>query len=161
MRLSEGKLNEQKLPIAQDESPLCQLLFREGGGGGVLNKFLYGEAPPLGRPPYPLIYHFLAQSTPSAYRLLKNGDLLIHLVQHFVSILTAVNALFEVINKPRTGIFSGLFHSHEMHLLTLLSHFTDRNDRVPTPFIYTKPEKAFLSCGAYPHSHYREDPRVC
>ena len=131
------------------------------GGGGVLNKFLYGEAPPLGRPPYPWIYHFLAQSTPSAYRLLKNGALLIHLVQHFVSILTAVNALFEVINKPRTGTFSGLFHSHEMHLLTLLSHFTDRNDRVPTPFIYIKPEKASLSGGAYPHSHYREDPRVC
>ena len=129
-----------------------------GRGGGVLNKFLYGEAPPLGRPPYPLIYHFLAQSTPSAYRLLKNGALLTHLVQHFVSILTAVNALFEVINKPRTGTFSGLFHSHEMHLLTLLSHFTDRNDRVPTPFIYIKPEKASLSGGAYPHSHYREDP---
>ena len=50
------------------------------GGGGVLNKFWYGEAPPLGRPPYPWIYHFLAQSTPSAYRLLKNGALLIHLV---------------------------------------------------------------------------------
>ena len=45
-----------------------------------------------------------------------------------------------------------------MHLLTLLSQFTDRNDRVPTPFIYIKPEKASLSGGAYPHSHYREDP---
>ena len=29
-----------------------------GEGGGVLNKFLYGEAPPRGPTPYPFIYHF-------------------------------------------------------------------------------------------------------
>ena len=29
-----------------------------GGGGGILNKVLYGEAPPRVPNPYPFIYHF-------------------------------------------------------------------------------------------------------
>ena len=29
-----------------------------GGGGGVLNKVLYGEGPPRGPNPHPFIYHF-------------------------------------------------------------------------------------------------------
>ena len=28
------------------------------GGGGVLNKVLYGKAPPRGPNPYPFMYHF-------------------------------------------------------------------------------------------------------
>ena len=30
----------------------------EGGGGGVTQRILYGEAPPRGSTPYPFIYHF-------------------------------------------------------------------------------------------------------
>ena len=33
-------------------------LATRGGGGGVLNQVLYGEALPQGPPPYPFIYHF-------------------------------------------------------------------------------------------------------
>ena len=33
-------------------------------------------------------------------------------------------------------MFSRLFHSHKMHLLALLGLFTDRNDKIPYPFIY-------------------------
>jgi len=29
-----------------------------GGEGGLLDKVLYGEAPPRGPTPYPFIYHF-------------------------------------------------------------------------------------------------------
>ena len=28
-----------------------------GGGGGLLNKVYYGEAPPRGPTPYPFLYH--------------------------------------------------------------------------------------------------------
>ena len=35
-----------------------------GEGGGVLNKVLYGEAPPRGPTPYPFIYHFGRKGTP-------------------------------------------------------------------------------------------------
>ena len=43
-------------------------------GGGVLNKVLYGEAPPRGPTPYPFIYHFWQKSYPfRIYLLLTNG----------------------------------------------------------------------------------------
>ena len=42
-----------------------------GGGGGVLNKVLYEEAPPRGPTPYPFIYHFGRKGTPFIYLLLK------------------------------------------------------------------------------------------
>ena len=38
-----------------------------GGGGGVLNKFLNGEAPPPGPTPYPFIYHFFTKKVPLSY----------------------------------------------------------------------------------------------
>ena len=40
-----------------------------GGGGGRLNKVLYGEAPPRGPTPYPFIYHFGRKGTPFIYLL--------------------------------------------------------------------------------------------
>ena len=43
------------------------------GGGGVLNKVVYGEAPPRGPTPYPFIYHFGRKGTPFIYLLLKKG----------------------------------------------------------------------------------------
>ena len=43
------------------------------GGGGVLKKVLYGEAPPRGPTPYPFIYHFFRKGTPFVYLLLEKG----------------------------------------------------------------------------------------
>ena len=43
------------------------------GGGGVLNKVLYGEAPPRGPTPYPFIYNFGRKGTPFIYLLLEKG----------------------------------------------------------------------------------------
>ena len=38
--------------------PLAQEGQSFSRGGGLLNKVLYGEAPPRGPTPYPFIYHF-------------------------------------------------------------------------------------------------------
>ena len=40
-----------------------------GGGGGVLNNVLYGEAPPWGLTPYPFINHFWQKRIPLLYTL--------------------------------------------------------------------------------------------
>ena len=53
-----------------------------GGGGGVLNKFLSGEASPRGPTPYPFFHE---RGTPFVH--------LLHLVLNFASLLTAVNTL--------------------------------------------------------------------
>ena len=37
------------------------------GGGGVLNKFLFGEAPPRGSTPYPFVYHFFTKKVPLSH----------------------------------------------------------------------------------------------
>ena len=50
-----------------------------GGGGGVLNKVVYGEAPPRGPTPYPFIYHFGGKGAPFIYLLLKTGTPFTHL----------------------------------------------------------------------------------
>ena len=47
--------------------------------GGILNKVLYGEAPPLGPTPYPFIYHFGRKGTPFIHLLLKKGTPLTYL----------------------------------------------------------------------------------
>ena len=45
------------------------------GGGGALNKFLYGEAPPRGPDPLPFYMPFLTKKgTPFVYLPLKNGS---------------------------------------------------------------------------------------
>ena len=51
-----------------------------GWGGGLLNKRLYGEAPPRGPAPCPFIYHFSRKGTPLVYFLLTNGT-------HFTSLV--------------------------------------------------------------------------
>ena len=55
-------------------------------GGGVLNKFLCGEAPPRGPTPYPVLHTiFHEKGGPFVYLLLTN--------RNFACLLTAVNAL--------------------------------------------------------------------
>ena len=43
---------------------LYYLLLVTPGGGGVLNKFLYGEAPPRGPTPYPFVYQCSLERSP-------------------------------------------------------------------------------------------------
>ena len=45
----------------------------EGGGGEVLNKVLYGEAPPRGPTPYHFIYYFGRKGTSFIYLLVKKA----------------------------------------------------------------------------------------
>ena len=40
---------------------------RGGGGGGVLNKVLYGETPPRGLTPYLFIHNFLVEKVLLSY----------------------------------------------------------------------------------------------
>ena len=53
--------------------------FPRVGGGGVLKKVLYGEAPPRGPTPYPFIYHFFRKGTPFVYLLFEKGTPFIYL----------------------------------------------------------------------------------
>ena len=62
-------------------------------GSGVLNKCLYGGAPPRGPTPYPFISLFHQKGTPFVYHLLTNGSPFTYLVYRFVSLLAAVDAL--------------------------------------------------------------------
>ena len=68
-----------------------------GARGGVLNKVLYGEAPP---PPFTLLYTtFYRKDTPFLYVLLATLALEMHITPftylgcNFASLLTTVNAL--------------------------------------------------------------------
>ena len=47
--------NSSRFRLTKQQLCTC---IRGVGGGGVLNKFLYGEAPPGGPASYPFIYHF-------------------------------------------------------------------------------------------------------
>ena len=49
------------------------MTITQGGGGGVLNKCLHEEAPPLGPTSYPLHTIFHDKGTPFVYLLLTNG----------------------------------------------------------------------------------------
>ena len=62
-------------------------------GTGVLNKYLYQEAPPRGPTSYPFIYHFSQKKDFFPILLLTNGTLFTYPVYNFASHLTAVNAL--------------------------------------------------------------------
>ena len=45
-----------------------------GTGGGAF-KFLYGDAPPVGATPYPLVYHFDRKRYPFHIYLIEKGPL--------------------------------------------------------------------------------------
>ena len=51
--LRDKRLKEYRIGL-----PAVGRLSSGGGGGGVLNKCLHGEAPPRSPTPYPFIYHF-------------------------------------------------------------------------------------------------------
>ena len=100
MDLTKNHLSSLKLCVS---SFFCGLW---PGGGGLLNKFLYGEALPWGPTPYPFIYHFLQKRHPF-HILLASIDKwypfrIMYFFQNFASLLTSVNALsfkYESITK--------------------------------------------------------------
>ena len=104
---------------------------------GATQQSFLGEAPPRGSSSYPFkVCHF--KPIRYAFRIpsIVNWHLFTYLVQDFVSLKTAVNALplkCEKTTKP--GSFFGLFYSHKMYLLALLGLFTDQNDKISHPFI--------------------------
>ncbi len=69
-------------PASQQVSALISLFINQsvktsvgrpgGGGGGVLKKVLYGEAPPQVLTPYPFIYHFWQKLYPFRIPLTEN-----------------------------------------------------------------------------------------
>ena len=62
------------------------------GGGGVLNKYLYGE--PVPRGPTTILYTiFHKKGDPFVYLLLTDGAPFTYLVSNFAFLLTAVNLL--------------------------------------------------------------------
>ena len=104
------------------------------GGGKVLKKVLFGEAPPQGPTPYLLkTYHFWQKMCP--FRILSI-DLRypfyipsLELCIAFTAVIALSLKCRWINDKPES------FHSHKMHLLALLDPlFTDRNN--PYPFIY-------------------------
>ena len=46
------------------DTPWKGVTSGKGGGGGLLNKFLYGEATPRGPTPYPFMYYFSRKRYP-------------------------------------------------------------------------------------------------
>ena len=100
-----------------------------GGGESVF----YREAPPRGPAPYPLYIIFDRKGVPFVFRWLTNDTPYTYLV--FLSLShTYKFAVFKMWINHKTRKFSRLFHSHKIHLLILLSIFTDRFDRFPFAF---------------------------
>ena len=52
------------LPLRNQYDETVQDCCLGGRGGGVLNKYLYREAPPRVQPRYPFIYHFSRKTYP-------------------------------------------------------------------------------------------------
>ena len=50
-------------------------------GRGLLNTYLYGEAPPRGPTPYPFIYHFRQKRYPLRITAIRNGAPFTHLLK--------------------------------------------------------------------------------
>ena len=70
--------------ICTDE-PICAISpfkpsGKEGGGGGVLNKCLYGKAPPPDPTLYLFLHQFPRRGIPFVYLLLTNGTPFTYLV---------------------------------------------------------------------------------
>ena len=53
-----GLFSNKKLNVVDESGSFVRSSTRGGGGGGVLDKCLYGEAPPQGSTLYAFIYHF-------------------------------------------------------------------------------------------------------
>ena len=79
--------------MANFERKGCLQRNLTGWGGGVLSKFLGGEAPPQVQPLTLLYTIFHDKGTHFVYLLLTNGIPFTYLVYSFAPLLTAINAL--------------------------------------------------------------------
>ena len=134
---SEGKERKINKGGRRTEKAIGHFLknSRSGGGGGV--RFLPGGSAPRSSP-LPFIYH-LWQKRCSFRIPLTDKWYPFHIPSFFLSLShTYKFAVFKMWINHKTGKFSRLFHSHKIHLLILLSIFTDRFDRFPFPFIYSR-----------------------
>ena len=106
-----------------------------GGGGGVLQKWYTGRLHPEVRPlNYPFIYRFWQKSSPfripSIDKWYPFHTPSIELCIPFNNCTCIVFNISWINHKTRT--FSQLFHCIKMHLLALLSLFTDEMAYFPT-----------------------------
>ena len=132
---SEGKERKINKGRRRTEKAIGHFLKNSRRGGG--QSVFYGEAPPRGPAPYPLYIIFDRKGAPFVFRWLTNDTPFTYLV--FLSVShTYKFAVFKMWINHKTRKFSRLFHSHKIHLLILLSIFTDRFDRFPFPFIYSR-----------------------
>ena len=131
---SEGKERKINKGGRRTEKAIGHFLKNSRRGG---ESVFYGEAPPRGPAPYPLYIIFDRKGAPFVFRWLTNDTPFTYLV--FLSLShTYKFAVFKMWINHKTRKFSRLFHSHKIHLLILLSIFTDRFDRFPFPFIYSR-----------------------
>ena len=107
---------------------------RGGGEGGSLKNFLYGEAPP---PNCPTPCAFMDYWRTRNYLRIPSVDKWYPLHVPGLELYIPFNCykctIFEIWINHKARTFSGLFLSHNIHLLVLvLGLFTERNDRVFT-----------------------------
>ena len=93
--------------------------------GGVLHKFLYGEAPPWGPTPYDFIYLFWQKRYPFRTPSIDKW--------YPFHIPSLELCKYEYITKPEHFLFSPTATKSSV---ALLGHFTDRNDRFFHHFIH-------------------------
>ena len=107
------------------------------GGGGVINKYLFGEAPPRGSTPSsPFMYHFLRKRDP--FPVDKWYPFHIPCLELCILFNYCKCTVFHSRNQSqKKNVFSTLY-SHKIHLLALLGPFTDPNYRFSYPFVYFK-----------------------
>ena len=62
-----GLFSNKKLNVVDESGSFVRSSTRGEGGGGVLDKFLYGEAPPRGPTPLFLHIQFFTKKVPLSY----------------------------------------------------------------------------------------------
>ena len=114
-----------------------------GGGGGLLNKVLYGDAPPRGPTPYQLTLLFTIcdqKGNPFVYRPLKNvTPFTLPTLEHCIPFLNHWNAV-----NGRTILGENSITGRDVNQKSILlsnrnilikGPFKYLNDRFPYPFI--------------------------
>ena len=92
MQSSQGPHNIAGLLTCITTTQRSETVHKILGGGGGLNKYLYGE--PVPRGPTTILYTiFHKKGDPFVYLLLTSGAPFTYLVSNFAFLLTAVNLL--------------------------------------------------------------------
>lgn len=120
--------------------------------GGTNKKNNTGRLEPWGLTPHPFIYHFWQKRYP--YRILFTDEwypfqIPSRTLHPPYSFNCCKCTLFRFWINHKTRTFCWLFHSRKVHLFSLLTLITDRNDTFPYPLIYFKkwnPYSFIYSC---------------